>query len=97
MWFVLGGAVAEANLTKKVLPVYPPLAKSARISGTVEFTVLIGADGHILNVQLVRGPVLLVNAAEEAVLQYVYKPTLLNGKPVPVMTSVVISFELPPQ
>ncbi len=93
----VGSAVAEANLVRKVDPAYPALAKSARISGTVEFTAVIGTDGHITNLQLVRGHPLLVNAAREAVLQYMYKPTLLNGNPVAVVTSLVVGFELPPQ
>ncbi len=93
----IGGAVVEANLIRKVEPVYPALAKSARISGSVEFTVTIGTEGRIQNLQLMRGHPLLVQAAKEAVLEYMYRPTLLNGNPVPVMTSVVVNFELPPQ
>jgi len=90
----IGGAVAEANLIEKVEPVYPPLAKSARVSGTVEFTAIIGEDGTIQNLQLVRGHPLLVNAAKEAVLQWKYRPVLLNGQPVAVVTSVVVNFVL---
>jgi TonB family protein len=90
----IGGAVAEANLIEKVEPVYPPLAKSARVSGTVEFTAIIGEDGTIQNLQLVRGHPLLVNAAKEAVLQWKYRPTVLNGQPVAVVTSVVVNFVL---
>lgn len=89
--------VAEANLIKKVEPVYPSLAESARISGSVEFTAVIGTDGRIQSLQLVRGHPLLVRAGREAVLQYVYKPTLLNGNPVPMVTNIVIPFELPQQ
>jgi protein TonB len=65
----VGGSVAEANLIRKVRPTYPPLAKSARVQGTVEFTATISKDGTIENLQLVRGHPLLVNAAKEAVLQ----------------------------
>jgi TonB family protein len=90
----IGGAVAEANLVKKVEPVYPELARSARIQGTVEFTAVIGEDGKIISLQLVRGHPLLVNAAKEAVLQWVYRPTLLNGRPVKVITDVVANFAL---
>ena len=90
----IGGGVADANLLTKVDPQYPPLAQQARVQGSVEFTVDIGPDGHVTNIRLVRGHPLLVNAAKDAVLQYVYRPTLLNGKPVAVRTTVVVPFRL---
>ncbi len=93
----IGAAVAEANLLHKVDPVYPSTALSIRISGIVEFTATIGEDGHIQNLQLVRGHPLLVNAAKDAVLQYVYKPTFLNGNPVAVVAPVIVAFEAPAQ
>jgi hypothetical protein len=93
----IGAHVAEANLMRKVDPVYPPAALPARISGVVEFTALIGENGQIQNLQLVRGHPLFVNAAKEAVLQYVYKPTYLNGTPVPVLTSIIVPFKAPEQ
>ena len=90
----IGGNVAAANLIRKVQPVYPPLAKSARVQGTVEFTATISKDGNIENLTLVRGHPLLVNAAKEAVLQWKYKPTLLNGQPVEVITQIDVNFTL---
>ena len=84
----------EANLLKKVEAVYPPLAKSARVQGRVEFTATIDTTGHIVSLELVRGHPLLVNAAKEAILQWEYRPTLLNGKPVSVITDVIINFTL---
>jgi protein TonB len=78
----------------KVDPVYPPLAQQARISGQVRFTVVIGKDGSIQNIQLVSGHPLLAAAARDAVSQYVYKPTLLNGNPVEVVTTVDVNFAL---
>lgn len=93
----IGNKVAEANLIRKVDPVYPSLALQARVSGIVEFTATINEDGHIQNLQLVRGHPLLVNAAKDAVLQYIYRPTLLNGNAVSVIASVIVPFELPPQ
>lgn len=75
-------------------PVYPPLALQARVQGVVEFTVVIGADGTVQSIQLVRGHPILVNAAKDVVVQYTYKPTLLNGKPVAVSTSVTVDFHL---
>jgi protein TonB len=86
--------VAAANLIRKVEPVYPPLAKSARVQGTVEFTAIISKAGNIENLQLVRGHPLLVNAAKEAVLQWKYKPTQLNGQAVEVVTDIIVNFTL---
>jgi TonB family protein len=92
----IGSAVAEANLIRKVQPDYPPLAKAARVQGSVEFRVTIGKDGHVENIELMRGHPLLVNAAKDALMQWVYRPTLLNGAPVDVQTEVVVRFTLPP-
>jgi TonB family protein len=90
----VGGNVQAANLIKKVIPVYPPKAKEAHVQGTVRFQVIIGNDGLIKNVQLVSGHPLLVRAAQDAVQQWVYKPTLLNGEPVEVITTVDVGFSL---
>ncbi len=91
----IGTGIANANLVKKVDPQYPPLALQARIQGTVEFNVVIGADGHVQRMELVRGHPLLVNAAKAAVEQWVYRPTLLKGKQVAVSTEVMVPFRLP--
>jgi len=90
----VGGNVAEANLIHRVQPVYPPLAKSARVQGTVEFNAVINKEGRIEKLQLVRGHPLLVNAAKEAVEQWRYKPTMLNGQPVDVVTDIIVNFTL---
>jgi protein TonB len=90
----VGGNVQQANLIKKVMPVYPPLAKQARISGTVRFTAIIGRDGSIQNLQLITGHPLLVPAATEAVKQWLYRPTMLNGEPVEVITQIDVNFTL---
>jgi protein TonB len=90
----VGGNVQEARLSKKVVPTYPPLARSARISGVVRFNAVIGTDGHIQNLQLVTGHPLLVPSAQAAVTQWVYQPTLLNGEPVEVMTQIDVNFTL---
>jgi protein TonB len=90
----IGGRVQEANLIRKVTPVYPPLAKSARVQGTVEFTAIIGKDGTIRELKLVRGHPLLVNAARQAVEQWRYKPTMLNGEAVDVITQIDVNFTL---
>ena len=90
----VGGNVQEARLSKKVVPTYPPLARSARISGVVRFNAVIGTDGRIQNLQLVTGHPLLVPSAQSAVSQWVYQPTLLNGEPVEVMTQIDVNFTL---
>jgi len=91
----IGGAVQQANLLHSVAPVYPPLARQARIQGVVRFNVIIGNDGHVKNIILISGHPLLVPAAQEAVEQWVYRPTLLNGNPVEVATVVDVPFTLP--
>jgi TonB family protein len=90
----VGGNVQASNLVKKVTPVYPPLAKQARMQGTVRFTVIINKEGSVENVQLVSGHPLLVPSALEAVKQWKYRPTLLNGNPVEVITQIDINFTL---
>ena len=92
----IGSNVQQANLVHKVDPVYPPLAKQARIQGTVRFTVIIDRSGTIQNIQLLSGHPLLVEAARDAVQQWSYKPTLLNGQPVEVLTTVDVNFTLQP-
>lgn len=90
----VGGTVQAANLIRQVKPVYPQLARQARISGAVRFTAVISRDGTIQNLQLVSGHPLLVTAAQEAVKQWLYKPTLLNGEPVEVVTQIDVNFVL---
>ncbi len=75
-------------------PVYPPLAKAARVQGTIRFDATIGTDGTVRNLQLLSGPPLLVQAAMTSVQQWVYEPTLLNGKPVEVITTIDVTFTL---
>ena len=68
----------------KVEPVYPALAKQARVSGTVELLGVLGTDGRIHELKVLRGHPLLINAALEAVRQWIFEPTLLNGQAVEV-------------
>jgi TonB family protein len=89
-------SVANANLLNKAEAEYPLTARQQGVEGDVEFSVEIGRDGHIQALQLVRGHPLLVNAAKDAVLQWTYRPTLVNGKEVSVTTSVIVSFALQP-
>ena len=90
----VGGDVQMAKLVHKVIPEYPPLARAARISGIVRLVGTIGQDGAIRNLQLVSGHPMLARAAMEAVQQWIYKPTLLNGKPVEVIAPIEVSFTL---
>ncbi len=92
----VGGDMQAANLVKKVQPVYPPEAKAARIQGKVRLTVTITKDGKVENVQVAEGDPKLAAAAVEAVKQWEYRPTLLNGDPVAVLTQVDVNFTLAP-
>jgi TonB family protein len=91
----VGGNVQAANLINAVKPVYPPLAKMARQQGTVKFQATIGKDGTMEDLNVLSGPPLLIQAAMEAVKQWVYKPTLAaNGAPVEVVTTIDVNFSL---
>jgi protein TonB len=83
-----------AKLIRKVIPEYPPLARAARISGVVHLIGTIGKDGTIRNLQLIGGHPMLARAALQAVEQWVYEPTLLNGEPVEVIAPIEVSFTL---
>lgn len=90
----VSASVQEARLVYQVKPVYPPLARAARISGTVVLQATIGKDGAIQNLQLWSGHPLLTQAALAAVAQWRYRPTLLNGEPVEVATQIMVNFVL---
>jgi TonB family protein len=86
--------VAEGLLVSKVPPVYPELARTARISGTVVLRALINQNGDVESLSLVSGHPMLAPAAMDAVKQWKYKPYLLNGKAVAVDTQVQVNFAL---
>jgi protein TonB len=90
----VGGNVQQAKLVRQPRPVYPPLAKQARIQGVVRLNAIIGRDGAIQNLQVASGHPLLVPSALDAVKQWVYQPTLLNGEPVEVITQIDVNFTL---
>ncbi len=90
----VGGRVQEAKLLHQVIPVYPPLARAARVSGVVRLVGIIARDGTVRDLQVVSGHPLLVAAALAAVRQWVYHPTLLNGKPVEVICPIEVRFKL---
>jgi protein TonB len=86
--------VQEAKLINKVVPVYPRLAIQTRQFGKVHLVATIGKDGRVKQLQVIDGPVFLVPAAIEAVKQWIYRPTLLNGQPVEVIAPIEINFIL---
>ena len=90
----VGTGVQEAKLVRRVVPSYPPLARQARISGTVLLMGVIARDGTIEDLRVVSGHPLLVKAALDAVRQWVYRPTLLNGQPVEVICPIEVHFTL---
>ncbi len=91
---VVGGDVQAANLIKKVFPVYPALARQIRVSGTVRLSGVIAKDGTVQKLQVVSGNPLLVKAAVDAVSQWIYKPTVLDGQPVEVIAPIEVIFTL---
>ena len=90
----VSGGVQMAKLVKQVIPLYPPLARNARIYGVVHLVGIIGKDGTIRNLQLIDGHPLLARAALDAVSQWIYKPTLLSGEPVEVICPIDVTFTL---
>jgi periplasmic protein TonB len=90
----VSAGVTSGLLIRKVQPNYPPLARQARISGTVVLRAVISKDGSIENLSLVSGHPMLAPAAIDAVKQWKYKPYLLNGEPVEVDTEVQVNFSL---
>jgi len=85
---------AEGNLIFRVQPVYPPIARQARIQGLVELRAIISKTGTIENLTVVSGHPMLVRSAIEAVRQWRYRPYLLNGEPIEVETAVTVNFVL---
>jgi protein TonB len=90
----VGGVVLEARLVRKVEPRYPILARMARVSGSVILQVTVNEDGEVTDVRVLRGHPLLNDACIDAVRQWKYSPTLLNGEPVPVSATVTVFFNL---
>ena len=90
----VSSGVQSGLLVRKVQPTYPPLARQARIQGTVVLQAQISKSGDIENLQLISGHPMLAPAAIEAVKQWKYKPYLLNGEPVEVETTVQVNFSL---
>lgn len=90
----MSSGVQESKLTYRVDPEYPPLARRARVSGTVILMVTVNEEGEVTDVKVMRGHPLLDDEAVRAVKQWRYSPTLLNGEPVPVIAMVTVIFSL---
>jgi TonB family protein len=86
--------VQQSRLIHKVDPVYPEQAKSVHLSGKVILSVTVDEKGNVSDIKVTNGHPLLDEAAKAAVSQWKYSPTLLNGEPVPVITTVTVSFSI---
>jgi len=82
------------RLIHMIQPVYPPIAKTAHIEGTVELSAVIGTDGHVRDLRVVSGHPLLRKAAIDAVRQWIYKPPALNGESVEIVAPIAVIFKL---
>jgi GWxTD domain-containing protein len=91
---VIDPEFARNNLISQVKPVYPPLAKQARISGVVSFEILIDKEGHVSEANMLMGHPLLAERAKTAVHGLIYRPMLLNGQPVEAITRADVQFTL---
>ena len=87
-------ANARANIVEHQIPTYPPIARAAHVSGDVILRLSIDVNGHVSQATFVSGPPMLQGAALEAVKQWVYQPTLLNGEAVEVVTQIDVNFTL---
>ena len=90
----VGGQVMASRLKIKIPPEYPKEARVERVAGTVRLRAVVARDGKIKEIQIVSGPPLLQKAALDACLKWVYEPTLLNGEPVEVETTIDVVFSL---
>ena len=90
----VGGNVQQSKLISQVRPVYPVEAKQARIQGVVKLSAVIGKDGTVQQLEVISGHPLFVPSSLEAVKQWVYDRTLLNGAPVEVMTQIDVNYML---
>ena len=90
----ISAGVAVGMLIQKTQPIYPPIAKAARVSGTVVLQATISKQGTIENLHVVSGPAMLQQSAMDAVRTWRYRPYLLNNEPVEVDTTVNVIFTL---
>jgi protein TonB len=90
----VGSGISPPVKTRHVDPLYPPLAQSARVQGVVIIEAVIGADGRVQEARILRSIPLLDQAALDAVRQWEFQPTLLNGAPVPIIMTMTVQFTL---
>ena len=90
----VGAGVRAPQKLREVNPVYPPIAQAARVQGIVIIEATIGEDGQVTNAKILRSVPLLDQAAIDAVRQWQFTPTMLNGVPVPVIMTVTVNFTL---
>jgi protein TonB len=90
----MGDTVTSAKIKLKVSPTYPLEARASGIDGTVRLHAIIAKDGSILQLEVISGHPMLAQAALDAVKQWEYEPTLLNGQPVEVDTEIAVVFQL---
>lgn len=89
----VGGEVQPARLTHAVLPTYPQIARTNRVAGDVTLDALVDESGNVLDVKVISGPLLLRDAAMEALRQWKYQPARLDGQPTPMHLTVTIKFQ----
>lgn len=89
----IGGNIKESLLIRKVMPLYPELAKRARVQDTVILVVVVDEEGNVTDIKVQKGHPLLNQAAIDAVKQWKYTPTVLNGEPVPITGTVNVVFK----
>jgi len=92
-----GGAIRPPLKVRNVAPPYPEVARAAHVQGDVVLDCTISNEGRVVDVKVLSGPILLQAAAVDAVRQWLYRPTLLNGVPVPVVMTVTVRFALDPR
>jgi TonB family protein len=90
----IGGRVELARIVKRIPPIYPPLARAARVEGTVVIDAVIATSGRLENMKVLRGHPLLVSAALDCVRQWRYQPARLNGKLIESPAHIEVNFEL---
>jgi protein TonB len=90
----IGGTIRQPQQIRRVEPIYPQIALLARVQGLVIVEATIGADGRVINARVLRSIAMLDQAALDAVREWEYMPTLLNGVPVPVIMTVTVNFQL---
>jgi len=91
---VIGGRLDPAELIKQTVPLYPPLARSARVEGVVVLEGTVNVSGSVENIRVVEGHPLLIDEALRAVKKWKYRPAILNGQPTPSPVTIRVRFIL---